>query len=79
MKGPTRIRAACLVALAAVGVVVFTACEAKVNEPASGTTPSSSVQPTSKATLPGPNNFSPAPIAPLSPTANPGYDTAQHP
>ena len=40
---------------------------------------SSSVQPTSKGTLPGPNSFSPAPIAPLNPTVSPGNDPTQRP
>ena len=79
MTGRDRIRAVCLVALAAVGVVVFTACATKSNEPASSTTPSSSVQPTSKASLPGPNQFSPAPVTPLNPTVNPGNQTTQRP
>jgi hypothetical protein len=78
MKRRNRIRAACLVALAAVGTVVFTACGANGNEPAS-TSSSPSVHPASKAILPGPNNFSPAPIAPLNPTASPGSQPTQHP
>ena len=77
MKGRNRIRTACSVALAAVGIVVFAACGAKSNEPASTTTPS--VSPTSKNTLPGPNNFSPSPIAPLNPTASPGSQVTPRP
>ena len=67
MKGRSHIRAACTVALAAVGVVVFAACGTNDSGPASTTT-SPSVSPTSKATLPGPNNFSPGPVTPMNPT-----------
>jgi hypothetical protein len=77
MKGRNRIRTVGSVALAAVGIVVFAACGAKSNEPASTTTPS--VSPTSKNTLPGPNNFSPSPIAPLNPTASPGSQAVPRP
>lgn len=75
MKARNRIRAVCSVALAAVGIVVFTACAAKGNEPASTAKPS--VSPTSKATLPGSNNFSPSPLMPLNPTASPGSQITQ--
>ncbi|WP_240163256.1 hypothetical protein [Mycolicibacterium sphagni] len=75
--GRNRIRAVGTVALAAVGIVVLAACGAKDNEPASSTSPS--LSPTSKATLPGPNNFSPSPIAPLNPTASPGSQIAPRP
>jgi hypothetical protein len=68
----------CLLALAAVGVVAFPACGSHDSAPAPRPS-SASVQPTSKATLPGPNNFSPAPIAPLNPTANPGKDITPRP
>lgn len=77
MMGRNRIRAVGSVALAAVAIVMFTACGAKDNEPASST--STSLSPTSKATLPGPNNFSPSPIAPLNPTASPGSQIAPRP
>jgi ABC-type transport system substrate-binding protein len=77
MKGRNRIRAVGSVALAAVSVVVLAACGAKSNEPASTTSPT--VSPTSKITLPGPNNFSPSPIAPLNPTASPGSQVAPRP
>jgi hypothetical protein len=70
MRGRSRIRAVCLIALAAVSVVVFTACGAGASGPAS-TANSPSVSPTSKATLPGPNNFSPGPVTPMNPTVNP--------
>jgi hypothetical protein len=66
----------CSLALAGVGIVVFAACGTKSNEPAS-TSPT--VSPTSKNTLPGPNNFSPSPIAPLNPTASPGSQVAPRP
>jgi|EndMetStandDraft_8_1072994.scaffolds.fasta_scaffold164368_2 hypothetical protein len=68
MRGRRRIRAACLVAGTAVGVVVFTACAGNASGPESTTTTSPSVSPTSKATLPGPNNFSPGPVTPMNPT-----------
>ncbi|WP_319434036.1 hypothetical protein [Mycobacterium sp. RTGN5] len=77
MRGRNRIRGICAVALTAVGIVMFTACGAKGAEPASTTSPS--VSPTSKNTLPGPNNFSPSPIAPLNPTASPGSQVAPRP
>ena len=77
MKGRNRIRAASLAALAATGVVAFTACGANGDKPASTTSPS--LSPTSKVTVPGPNNFSPAPIAPLNPTVSPGNGTTAHP
>ncbi|MCV7178029.1 hypothetical protein [Mycolicibacterium sphagni] len=79
IRSPSRIRAAGLVVLAGVGVVAFTACGAKSNEPAPTTSSSPSLQPTSKATFPGPNNFSPAPIAPLNPTVNPTNAQTTHP
>ncbi|KAA0108345.1 hypothetical protein [Mycolicibacterium sp. P1-5] len=67
-----------LAALAGIGVVAFTACGSEDSAPVR--TPSSaSVQPTSKATIPGPNSFSPAPIPPLSPTAHPGNAPTQQP
>jgi hypothetical protein len=78
MKGRNRIRATLLMMLAAAGIVVFTACGANGNQPAPTTT-SHSVEPTTKATIPGPNNFSPAPIAPLNPTASPGSQIVQRP
>jgi ABC-type transport system substrate-binding protein len=77
MKGRNRIRVVGAAALAAVAVVVFAACGAKSYEPASTTSPS--VSPTSKITLPGPNNFSPSPIAPLNPTASPGSQVTPRP
>ncbi|WP_431232003.1 hypothetical protein ACQ856_21230 [Mycolicibacterium psychrotolerans] len=76
MQGPRR--AIWLVTLAGAGAVVFPACGSTDSAPAP-TPSSSSVQPTSKATLPGPNSFSPAPIAPLNPTASPKNDPAQSP
>ncbi|BBY66922.1 hypothetical protein [Mycolicibacterium helvum] len=77
MMGRNRIRAVGSVALAAVGIVVFTACGTKAHEPTSSTSPS--VSPTSKVTMPGQNNFSPSPIAPLNPTASPGNQITQRP
>jgi hypothetical protein len=74
----SRSRSVWLVTLAAIGVVAFPGCGSKDNAPAPGPS-GSSVQPTSKGTLPGPNSFSPIPIAPLSPTANPGNAPTQHP
>ena len=79
MRGRSAVRGAFLVVLAGVGVVTFTACGAKGTAPASSTTSSQSLQPTSKATFPGPNNFSPAPIAPLNPTVNPTNVQTTHP
>jgi hypothetical protein len=78
MKGRNRLRATFRVMSAAAGIVVFTACGANANQPAPTTT-SPSVQPTNKAPIPGPNNFSPAPIAPLNPTASPGSHIPQPP
>ncbi|MBB3603874.1 hypothetical protein FHT40_003535 [Mycolicibacterium sp. BK556] len=76
MQGRKLIRAVCLVCLAAGVAVGLTACGAGDKAPAPT---SASLSPTSKATLPGPNNFSPSPIAPLNPTVNPGNDQTQHP
>jgi len=78
MKGRNRIRAACLMTLAASGVVAFTACGTKSNEPAPSTS-SVSVSPTSKATLPGANQFTPAPVTPSNPTEKPDNDGAKRP
>ncbi|MCV7214142.1 hypothetical protein H7J51_02445 [Mycobacterium crocinum] len=75
MRGSRTVR---LVALAAVGVIAFPACGSTNNAPDPSPT-SVSVQPTSKATIPGPNSFSPAPIAPLSPTARPRNTPTQQP
>lgn len=78
MRGRNRTGAACLMVIAAIGVVSVTACGASADNPGSTTT-SPSVQPTSKATLPGPNEFSPAPLAPLNPTVGPSAATTAHP
>ncbi|GAY15472.1 hypothetical protein MSZK_21980 [Mycobacterium sp. shizuoka-1] len=76
MKGCTPIRVARSMVIAA-GVVLLAGCGSH-DEPAPATS-GPSVSPTSKATLPGVNNFSPSPIAPLNPTANPGDKQTQHP
>ncbi|WP_144418277.1 hypothetical protein [Mycobacterium sp. EPa45] len=74
-----RSRTVWLVALAGVGVVAFPACGSKDHGAPAPTPSSASVQPTSKATIPGPNSFSPAPIAPLNPTASPRNAPPQRP
>jgi len=66
-------------ALAAVGVVTFPACGSGKDTTPVPAPSSASVQPTSKATIPGPNSFSPVPIAPLSPTAKPGNAPTHQP
>ena len=76
MRRCTPIRVARLMAVVA-GAVVVAACGSQ-GEPAP-TTSGPSVSPTSKATLPGVNNFSPSPIAPLNPTANPGDQPTPRP
>lgn len=77
MKRRSRTRVACAVVSVAVGIILVAACGAGGNQPAAPSNPS--VSPTSKATLPGPNNFSPSPIAPLNPTASPGSQVAPRP
>jgi hypothetical protein len=69
----------CLVASAAAGVMVFTACGAESQEPASTTTTGPSLSPTSKGSLPGGNSFSPGPVTPMNPTVNPSNQPTKNP
>lgn len=78
MKGRKRVRAMGLVASAAAGVMVFTACGATGDEPASTTT-GPSLSPTSKGSLPGGNGFSPGPVTPMNPTVNPSNQPTKNP
>jgi hypothetical protein len=79
MKGRNRIRVVCLAASVAVGVVMFTGCGAKGDEPASTSTTGPSLSPTSKGSLPGGNGFSPGPVTPMNPTVNPSNQPTKNP
>lgn len=81
MKRRRRGRRALVSSFAVIGIAVLAACGG-AGDANKTTTPgtSASPSPTEKGKPGGPNNFSPTPIAPLTPTGNPGQNgTAPRP
>jgi hypothetical protein len=78
MFRPTRRLRVFAGAVGIVGIGILTACSGGGGEkPSETATTPAKPSPTSKAVTPGgPNGFSSTPVAPLSPTVNPGQNGA---